>query len=59
MREANIPMKVIGEEKVIQLFIEAYQIRIVSRQRFIPGKSSTVVRTYGIEPEKLNFFPIM
>ena len=52
-------MTLTGGEKATQIFIDAYNIRIISRQRFIPGKLVTVVGKYGIDLQNLSFFPIM
>ena len=59
LKKRNIPIVVIGDDKLMQVQIKAYNIRIMTRQRFIPGKLMPTAKKYGVKLEDIKFLPIM
>ena len=57
LKSGNIPCVAIGEEKLIQIHIEGYNIRITSRERFIAGKWMLIAPKYGVNLENLWILP--
>ena len=57
LKKRNIPMKTVGKQ--ILIHITAFNIRIISRQRFIAGKLLIIAKAYGIDFDNIYFSPVM
>lgn len=53
----NIPIKITCQH--IYIHIQSFNIRIISRQRFIAGKQLIVAKSYGINFEEFYSLPVM